>query len=75
MKKKNRVEQEAKTQSPEIQRCFDCPMATFKTKQYSICGKAKQLGLDNERKVKSQSLSPTCPLGIGQNTDKKKRRK
>ena len=58
----------------KIQRCFDCPRATFRSKSVTICGEAKQLGLDDKRKVNSQALSPTCPLGYGQNNGEKKRK-
>lgn len=53
---------------PEFQRCFDCPKAKFRMKQYSVCEEAKRLGLDDKRIVKSQTLSPTCPLGYKQTT-------
>ena len=67
--KKKKIAQQVK-----IQKCFDCPKATFRMKHYSICEEAKQLGLDSKRIVKSQTISPTCPLNYGQENKEKKRK-
>ena len=61
-----------KEKSKDINRCFDCPKATFRTRHVCICGAAKDMGAVDKMRVSSHEVSPTCPLGVGQPTKKKK---